>query len=308
MPSTRDIRRRIKSVRNTRQITKAMELVSSSKMKKAQQSALAGRPYATLLSSMLARLAPRLEENSIELEHPFLAKREIKTRGILLITTNKGLCGPLNTNLFKLVIDSTRAGPSAKYVSVGRKGTQYLARMRRDMIADFPVSDRMAFSEIRPIVQFMVQQYLDGVIDTIEVAYPHFRNTLVQEAALTPVLPLTNLASIISTGNAEFPLGENAKKNLGAPRVADTRDLLYEPDEKTVLEALLPFYVNRVIQHYFFDARASEHSARMVAMKTAKDNATKLLDNLTLKYNKARQSAITNEILEIAAASFAQQS
>ena len=297
MPSTRDIRRRIKSVRNTRQITKAMELVSSSKMKKAQQSALSGRPYATLLSSMLARLAPRLEENSIELEHPFLAKREIKTRGILLITTNKGLCGPLNTNLFKLVIDSTRAGPSAKYVSVGRKGTQYLARMRRDMIADFPVSDRMLFSEIRPIVEFMVEQYLAGTIDTIEVAYPHFKNTLVQEAALTPVLPLANLASAIET----------FRKQTNPAQTADTRDLLYEPDEKTVLEALLPFYVNRVIQHYFFDARASEHSARMVAMKTAKDNATKLLDNLTLKYNKARQSAITNEILEIAAASFAQQ-
>ena len=298
MPSTRDIRRRIKSVRNTRQITKAMELVSSSKMKKAQQTALAGRPYATLLSTMLARLAPRLDENNTTPEHPFLAKREIKTRGILLITTNKGLCGPLNTNLFKLLADATHSAPPVKYVSVGRKGTQYLARLRRDMIADFPVSDRMTFSEIRPIVQFMVEQYHAGVIDTIEVAHPHFKNTLVQEPQLTPVLPLANLATAIETFR---------KQNTPA-LLPDTRDLLYEPNAQTVLEALLPFYVNRVIHHYFLDARASEHSARMVAMKTAKDNATKLLDTLTLKYNKARQSAITNEILEIAAASFASQS
>ena len=307
MPSTRDIRRRIKSVRNTRQITKAMELVSSSKMKKAQQAALSGRPYATLLSTMLARLAPRLDESGGELEHPFLAKREIKTRGILLVTTDKGLCGPLNTNLFKLVTDSTRAAPPAKYVSIGRKGTQYLARMRRDMIADFPVSDRMAFSEIRPIVQFMVQQYLDGAIDTIEVAHPHFRNTLVQEPTLTTILPLVNLNGALETLRATGGAGGTPSASPAPAPSADTRDLLYEPDEKTVLEALLPFYVNRVIHHYFLDSRASEHSARMVAMKTAKDNATKLLDNLTLKYNKARQSAITNEILEIAAASFAQQ-
>jgi len=307
MPSTRDIRRRIKSVRNTRQITKAMELVSSSKMKKAQQAALAGRPYATLLSSMLARLAPRLDEIGGELEHPFLAKREIKTRGILLITTNKGLCGPLNTNLFKLIADSTRSGPHVKYVSVGRKGTQYLVRMHRDMIADFPVSDRMPFVEIREVVKDMVKKYLDGVIDTIEVAYPHFKNTLVQEATLAPVLPfasLANLAATIENSQTRTPDSGLRTQDSGG---GDTRELLYEPDEKTVLEALLPFYVNRVIQHYFFDSRASEHSARMVAMKTAKDNATKLLDTLTLKYNKARQSAITNEILEIAAASFAQQ-
>jgi F-type H+-transporting ATPase subunit gamma len=304
MPSTRDIRRRIKSVKNTRQITKAMELVASSKMKKSQQSALSGRPYAALLSSMLASLAPRLDENDIA--HPFLAKREIKTRGILLITTDKGLCGPPNTNPFKLITDTTQSGPPAKYVSVGRKGTQHLARARCDMIADFPVSDHVAFSEIRPIVQFMVRQYLDGVIDTIEVAHSHFKNTLVQEPTLTPVLPLASLAGALET------LRSGAAGSAGAAAVAgnapDTRELLYEPSEKTVLEALLPFYVNRVIHQYFYDSRASEHSARMVAMKTAKDNATKLLDNLTLKYNKARQSAITNEILEIAAAGFAAQS
>ena len=296
MPSTRDIRRRIKSVKNTRQITKAMELVASSKMKKAQQAAIAGRPYAILLASMLASLAPRLGDS--DKLHPFLVKRAIKTRGILLVTTDKGLCGPLNTNLFKFVADNIpRDATPAKFVSVGRKGTQYLARARRDMIADFPVSDRVTFAETRPIVQFMVKQFLDGVIDTIEVVFAGFRNTLVQEPRLMPVLPLANLADMV----------EYLRRQSGDAGAPDTRDILFEPSAGAVLESLLPFYVNRVIHQYFLGARASEHSARMVAMKTAKDNATKLLDTLTLKYNKARQSAITNEILEIAAASFVQQ-
>ncbi len=274
-----------------------MELVASSKMKKAQQAALAGRPYAILLASMLANLAPRLEE--ADDVHPFLAKREVKTRGILLITTDKGLCGPLNTNLFKLVSDNVPRSTPAKFVSVGRKGTQYLARMGRDMIADFTVSDRITFAETRAIAQYMVKQYLEGAIDTIEVIFAGFKNTLVQVPRLMPVLPLADLAGMVQTLRTQ---------DAAAGHAPDTRDLIYEPSPKAVLDALLPFYVNRVVHQYFLGARASEHSARMVAMKTAKDNATKLLDNLTLKYNKARQTAITNEILEIAAASFAAQS
>ncbi|WP_250645171.1 F0F1 ATP synthase subunit gamma [Ereboglobus luteus] len=187
---------------------------------------------------------------------------------------------------------------SAKFVSVGRKGTQYLARMKRDMIADFPVSDHVTFSETRNVVQFMVKKYLEGEIDTIEVLYATFKNTLVQVPQLRPVLPLANLAQAV----------EDLRKQSGAEHKCDTREFIYEPGPKAVLDALLPFYVNRVIHQYFLGAKASEHSARMVAMKTAKDNASKLLDNLTLKFNKARQTAITNEIIEIAAASFAQQS
>jgi F-type H+-transporting ATPase subunit gamma len=291
MPSTRDIRRRIKSVKNTRQITKAMELVASSKMKKAQQSATAGRPYARLLAAMLAALAPRVED--LDNLHPFLARREVKTRGILLLSTDKGLCGPLNANLFKLVADIKTP---AKFVVVGRKGSQYLARTGRDLLADFPISDRVTFAEVRTIIEFLVKQYLDGVIDTLEVIYPHFKNTLVQEPAIAPILPLDNLAAMVG----------RLRKQAGVELPPDTRDMLFEPGPVEVLGALLPFYVNRTIHQLALAAKASEHSARMVAMKTAKDNATTLLDDLTLKYNKARQAAITNEILEIAAAGFAQ--
>ena len=289
MASTRDIRRRIKSVKNTRQITKAMELVAASKMKKAQQAALAGRAYAQLMAKMLARLAPRLAE----VEHPFLVQREVKTRGILLVTTDKGLCGPLNANLFKLVLE---VKTPAKYFSIGRKGAQFLARAKRDLVADFHVSDKLAFNEVKVVVELMVKAYLAGEIDTIEVIYPRFKNTLVQEPQIRPVLPLASLADFLASAQADA--GASAASS-------DDRDMLFEPSASEVLEALIPFYVNRHIYQLVLSARASEHSARMVAMKTAKDNATKLLGDLTLEYNKARQAAITAEILEIAAAQFA---
>ncbi|MBM3874030.1 MAG: ATP synthase F1 subunit gamma [Verrucomicrobia bacterium] len=290
MASTRDIRRRIKSVKNTRQITKAMELVAASKMKKAQQAALAGRPYSQLMSRMLAALASRVEES----QHPFLVTREVRTRGVLVISTDKGLCGPLNSNLFKLITD---VKTPAKFVATGRKGAQFLARTKRDLVAEFPISDRVAFAEVRVAVEFMVKLYLEGTIDTFEVIYSRFRNTLVQEAMIRPILPLGNLRSFIESARG------SAKAE--GDSFADTRDILFEPDAQTVLEALLPFYVNRHVYQLALSAKASEQSARMVAMKTAKDNATKLLGDLTLEYNKARQAAITQEILEIAAASFA---
>ena len=144
MASTRDIRRRIKSVKNTRQITKAMELVAASKMKKAQAAALAGRPYAELMEKMLGAIADRVEEA----HHPFLAKREIRTRGIILITSDKGLCGPLNSNVLKVVTDIKTP---AKYAVIGRKGTQFIARTHRDLLADFPANDRTSFADIKII-------------------------------------------------------------------------------------------------------------------------------------------------------------
>ena len=290
MASTRDIRRRIKSVKNTRQITKAMELVAASKMKKAQQAALSGRPYAELMARMLAAIADRVEES----QHPFLVRREVRTRGIILVTTDKGLAGPLNANLFKLV---TEIREPAKYAVIGRKGAQFIARTRRDLLADFSVSDKVAFAEVKVVAEFMVKQYLEGVVDTVEVLWPRFRNTLVQVPTLLPLLPLTSVRDVIA--DLQSDAGTGARTVNG-----EEQQMLFEPDPATVLSALLPLYVNREIHQQVLDAKASEHSARMVAMKTAKDNATKLLGDLTLEYNKARQAAITQEILEIAAAQF----
>src|SRR4051794_36745686 len=291
MASTRDIRRRIKSVKNTRQITKAMELVAASKMKRAQQAALAGRPYAELMARMLAELGDRVEEA----QHPFLVKREVKTRGIILVTSDKGLAGPLNANLFKLV---TEIKTPAKYAVIGRKGAQFIARTHRNLLADFHVSDRVGFSEVKAVAEYMVKQYLEGVVDTVEILWPRFKNTLVQVPTLLPLLPLTSVKDMIADLRSEA--GQSAPETK--PGLAS--QMIFEPEAGAVLNALLPLYVNREIHQQVLDARASEHSARMVAMKTAKDNATKLLGDLTLEYNKARQAAITQEILEIAAAQF----
>ncbi len=291
MASTRDIRRRIKSVKNTRQITKAMELVAASKMKKAQQAALAGRPYAELMADMLAALADRVEES----QHPFLARREIRTRGIILVTSDKGLCGPLNANLFKLAADIKTP---AKFAAIGRKGAQFLARTKRDLLADFQVHDRVPFNEVRLAAEFMTKQYLEGVVDTVEIIWPRFKNTLIQVPTVLPLLPLASVQAAIAALRAE------AGRPVVPARAVDNQ-MLFEPDAATVLASLLPLYVNRQVHQQVLDAKASEHSARMVAMKTAKDNATKLLGDLTLEYNKARQAAITQEILEISAAAFA---
>ena len=267
-----------------------MELVAASKMKKAQQAALAGRPYAELMARMLAALADRVEES----QHEFLVKREVKTRGIILITSDKGLCGPLNSNLFKLV---TEIKTPAKYAVIGRKGTQFIARTHRALLADFPANDRTAFADIKVVAEFMVKQFHEGVVDTVEIIWPRFRNTLVQVPTIMPLLPLADVKAAI----AEL---HQASGTVPTPESAAESQMLFEPDAKHVLESLLPLYLNRQVYHQALEAKASEHSARMVAMKTAKDNATKLLGDLTLEYNKARQAGITQEILEIAAAQF----
>jgi F-type H+-transporting ATPase subunit gamma len=250
------------------------------------------------MAEMLAALADRVEES----QHPFLARREVRTRGIILVTTDKGLAGPLNANLFKLVVDIKTP---AKYAVIGRKGAQFIARTHRDLLADFQVSDRVGFNEVKVVAEFMVKQYLDGIVDTVEIIWPRFKNTLVQIPTILPLLPLTSVRDVIA--DLRSNVGHGAQ-TTAAPASAPTgveSQMLFEPNASSVLEALLPLYVNREIYQQVLDAKASEHSARMVAMKTAKDNATKLLGDLTLEYNKARQAGITQEILEIAAAQFA---
>jgi len=287
MPNLREIRRRIKSVKNTRQITKAMELVAASKMKKAQQSALSGQPYAALLAETLSHISTRIEE----LEHPFFEEREVKSRGIILVTTNRGLCGPLNSNLFREII---RSKTPMKFVSVGRKGKQFLSRSDRDLMADFVIDDAVPYVQIKQMTEFMIEKFLSGEIDTVEVLYPRFINVLTQAPSFAKLLPIHGLDEMITElrGKSAEPF-ESMK---------DDRNFSFEPDPKSILNSLLPLFVDRQAYQAVLSARASEHSARMVAMKTAKDNATKLIDSLTLQFNKARQAAITQEILEIAAA------
>lgn len=287
MPNLREIRRRIKSVKNTRQITKAMELVAASKMKKAQQAAISGQPYAALLAETLSHISSRIEE----LDHPFFKEREVKTRGIIIVSTDRGLCGPLNGNLIREILNSKE---EMKFVSVGRKGRQFLSRTSRELLADFEIGDAVKYAKVKQLTEFMTDKYLSGEVDTVEILYPRFVNVLTQAPSFGKLLPITGLDDMITELR-----GKDAQSFESS---SDDRNFVFEPDPVSILNELLPLFVDREAYQAILSARASEHSARMVAMKTAKDNASKLLDSLTLQFNKARQAAITQEILEIAAA------
>ena len=290
MANTRDIRNRIKGVKNTRKITKAMQMVATSKMKRAQESAKCGRPYALLLADVIGSLSRNVEESG----QAFFESRPVKHRGILVLSTDKGLCGALNANLFRLV---NEVEASAKFVAVGKRATQYLSRTRRDLLADFTVSDRAPFSEVRKVVEFLLHQYLEEKIDSVEVAYTSFVNTLQQEPEIVQLLPFSDLETMLATLHARFgsPDDELAK---------DSREILFEPGREEILAELASLYVKQEIYQLILESQASEHSARMVAMKNATDNAGNLVDDLTLQYNRARQAAITQEIIELSAAAF----
>ena len=295
MSNLRDIRRRIKSVKNTRQITRAMQLVSSSKMKRAQDAAIAGRPYALLLADLLDTVGEKLDLSGAEIQHPFFEKREVRTRGILVVSTDKGLCGPLNTNLFRKIADEVKG--DAKFVTIGRKATQYISRTKRDLMADFTVSDKAGFAELRPMLKLLVDAFLNGEVDTIEVAYPSFVNVLVQEPVIQHLLPIVDMREALEQIKSRVP-GESQILDARS----DKREMAFEPSADKILEELPALYINVIIHQLVLESRAAEYSARMVAMKAATDNASNLVDDLTLDYNKARQAAITQEILEIAAA------
>jgi F-type H+-transporting ATPase subunit gamma len=297
MKGIREIRRRIRAVRNTAQITKALQLVASSKMKRAQDAAVAGRAYALLLAHMMESAADKADTANL----PLFVTRPLRKRGILLISTDKGLCGPLNSNLFRLVAEIPRE--AASYVSVGRKGTQFLARSGRDLLADFPVSDRIGYNEVRPVVEYITQAYLDGKVDTIEVIHSSFINTLRQDPTLLKLAPFSSLRESIAQLREKF--GQLISDDLEETKSDDGRMMLYEPSPEDILERLPVLFLKQSIYQLLLGSKASEHSARMVAMKNATDNAKQLTTDLTLEYNKARQGSITQEILEIAAAAAA---
>ena len=294
MANLRDIRRRIKSVKNTSQITKAMELVAAAKMKKAQDQAIAGRGYADKLNSVLVNLKENTEEES----HPLLAQRVGKKELMLVISTDRGLCGGLNTNLLKKVY--AEAGDDVEFVTVGRKLRRSLAKAGKELISDWEVPDPVPFNDAKPIAKFLTEKFLSGDYDRITVAFSNFVSTLTQKPHVSQLLPIS------ADGLAEKQDYEGVGKKGD---VAETdkasslsKEYEFEPSADEVLDRLLPLYINFQIYQMLVEARASEHSARMVAMKAATDNAKNLIKDLTLEYNKARQAAITAELLEITTA------
>ena len=280
MPSTLDLRRRIKSVKNTAQITKAMQMVAAAKMRKAQAAALAGRPYQEMLTRVLAAIKGHVEPSS----HELLAVRPVKRELILIFSTDKGLCGPLNTNLFRELTEIDRE--KTEYAVMGRKAVQFIARTRRNLAADFALKDAVRFADIRPIAKFASDKFISGEVDQVRVLYPKFVNTLTQQSMMRDLLPVPT-------------------EELDVQGEAAHGEYLFEPDAHGVLEAILPHYIAFQLFQMALNARASEHSARMVAMKNATDNAKELIKDLTLEYNKVRQENITTELLEITTAQLA---
>jgi F-type H+-transporting ATPase subunit gamma len=290
MPSTRDIRRRIRSVKNTAQITKAMQMVAASKMRKAQQSALAGRPYAALMNEVLANVTVRAGDFS----HPLMERREVSKRGVILISTDKGLCGALNSNLMREAAKLDKS--TTVFISAGRKGAQFLARTRRNMAAEFTYKDAPLFSEARAICKFARDLFLKGEVDQVDLLFTNFVSTLNQHPEVLPLLPIGQIKQVVAGVHGHATAGE---------LMGGSTEFLFEPSNDQVLGALLPHYLNFKVYQILLEAKASEQSARMVAMKNATDNANQLIKDLTLQYNKLRQANITNELLEISTAGMA---
>lgn len=282
MANTRKLRRRIRSIRNTAQITKAMEMVAASKMPRAQQLALAGRPYARLMNDVLRSCRSRMDPSL----HPLLARRKVEKRCVLYISTDKGLCGSLNANLAREALKLDRATTS--YVTIGRKGRAVIARTQRHLLADFEMMENPNFGFARTISRMLMESFRKSEIDQIDVLYARFESTLSQQPMLRQLLPAAELAEREKASDADIPYE-------------------FEPNPEELLNALLPHYISWLIYQLLLSAKASEHSARMVAMKNATDNARELVDDLTLAYNKIRQAGITSEILEIATASMAME-
>ena len=289
MAGTKEIRLKIKSVQNTRKITKAMEMVAASKMKKAQERMRRGRPYAQRLLDITMHAA----RANTEYKHPLLTRREaVKRVGVVVITTDKGLCGGLNTNVLRLVLNQHKQwlaqGVEVEYCAIGNKGFSFIQRMGGKVVSqvtnygDHPALDRL----IGP-VKMLIDGFLEGRLDEVHIFSTRFINTMKQEPTHGTMIPIPQEWTL--------PTRQVMKANVGE----GNWDYLYEPDPKAVLDQLLVRYLETVVYQAATDNIASEQSARMVAMKSASDNARNIIDELQLVYNKSRQASITKELSEI---------
>jgi F-type H+-transporting ATPase subunit gamma len=281
--STREIRRRIKSIRSTAQITKAMQMVAASKMRKAQQAAIDVRPFIRLVYRIQRRAVTRVTDFT----HPLLDVRPVKKRLVVLVSSDKGLCGALNSNLFRLAGRFDHR--STVFITAGRKAAQFVARTRRQLVADFPYGDTPRFTEARAIAAMSRDLFLKGEVDEVILVTTRFVNTLTQQAVAIEYLPIGEIKGL------RIPDAQPEEELAG-----DTTEFRFEPGADRILSYLLGHYLNILLHTVLLNAKASEQSARMVSMKSATDNATTMIKDLTLEYNKLRQGAITQELLEIA--------
>src|SRR3954447_2118834 len=281
MPSLQDIRRRIRGVRSTAQITKAMELVAASRMRRAQQRVTAARPYAATMTTFIAELAAAGAGQGADELHPLLEQRPVDTVGIILLTTDRGLCGALNTNVIRraseLILEQTE---TVELLTIGRKGQDFMARRGYKIFASVTgLGDRPTYEQVIPIARNVMDSFMARRMDVCYLVYPEFVSTLTQRPVVHQILPIER-----------------------SERIEKPIDYIFEPDPRTILEQLLPRYVEVLIYEAILELGASFFSAQMVAMRNANQNAQDLIKDLTLVFNKTRQAQITGEVLEIAAA------
>ncbi len=347
MPNTKELRRRIRSVKNMSQITKAMQMVAATKMRRAQNQATSGRPYTTTLHKAVMALLPKLGD---KISHPLLSDNGSATAAAaLLITTDKGLCGSLNTNIFKAVTSfisgsshpelvsgssnqmESRAGKMPKLVrhdklvfyTIGKKGRTFVAKMNKDLVADFENSDIVTFQLASQIGKMVTKAYIAGEFSSFTIIYPDFVSALRQEPRIMPLLPI-NLESMkefydmalsdsviakrdehsssLRGAERRGNLDEKRNQDRDAKARDDNAEFLFEPNLSELLDFVVTHYVKVKIYQALLETKASEHSARMIAMQNATDNAKELAQDLTLSYNQTRQEGITKELLEITSA------
>ena len=280
MAGAREIRTKIKSVANTRKVTRALEMVSASKIRKAQDLMRASRPYARAMRQVIGHIA----HATAEYKHPFMVTREnVKRVGYVVISTDRGLCGGLNANLFRRLLGDIRdwqgKGVEVDVVTIGSKASAFFKRLKVNMVGSVThLGERPQIAQLIGVIKVMLDAYSAGRIDRLNLAYNDFVNTMTQKPTVDQLLPLPPSQQVVTAHNWDY---------------------LYEPDPETVMEHVLTRYVESLVYQAALENLASEHAARMVAMKSASDNATKAIDSLTLVYNKARQAAITQEISEI---------
>jgi F-type H+-transporting ATPase subunit gamma len=285
MASGKEIRTKIKSVENTRKITRAMEMVAASKMKRAQDRMKAARPYGEKIKSICADLASSYQE---QFQHPFLLQREERGVGLLLVTSDKGLCGGLNTNILRLVVQRLKSwkseSKSVQLVTLGNKGYSFVSRLRENIVSHLSgVGDKPSLEKLLGAIQVQINAYLAGDIDAVYIAYTRFINTMKQEPVIERLLPVDA---------SDFRSEESSKP-------AYAWEYIFEPSAQAVVEDVLKRYVEHMVYQAVVENVSSEQSARMVAMKAASDNAGNVIAQLKLVYNKTRQAAITKELAEI---------
>lgn len=292
MASGREIKTKIKSTQNMRKVTRALEMVSASKIRKAQDLMKASRPYARAMRKVIAHVA----QASTEFNHPFLVERKDVARvGYVVVSTDRGLCGGLNSNLFRRLLPAIREqqekGVQVDVVAIGQKAVQFFRRIKGvNLIGSTShLGERPKVEQLIGVIKVVLDAYIEGKLDRVYLAYNDFVNTMTQKPSIDALLPLPAVAAELE---AQHVTGVALEQS-------HDWDYIYEPDAATVLEHVLGRYIESVVYQAVLENLASEHAARMVAMKAASDNAGKVIGELTLSYNKARQAAITQEISEI---------